>query len=90
MIGNVAPDVDLDGDGLESFEVTRTGPDGCQPVITACIDGDGTRIEGRDCVRNPGFVDGYSAGLTYTATRAEIVGVSGGGTPPPTPPTPAP
>ena len=85
MIGNVAPDVDLDGDGLESYEVTRTGPDGCQPVITACIDGDGTRIEGRDCIRNPGFVDGYSAGLTYTATRAEIVGVSGGGTPPPTP-----
>ncbi|AKF10080.1 DUF4215 domain-containing protein [Sandaracinus amylolyticus] len=93
-IGNVPPDVDVDGDGLETFEVTRDGPEGCQPVVTACIDGDGTRFEGRSCVTEqvagrPRFVDGYSAGLTFTAQRAEIVGVGeggGGGEPVPEPP----
>jgi cysteine-rich repeat protein len=89
-IGNVRPDVDLDGDGLESYEVTSTGPDGCQAVITGCIDGDGTRFEGRNCINEveagrPRFVDGYSTGLTYTATRTEIVGTTAGGEPPPEP-----
>ncbi|MBX7191169.1 MAG: hypothetical protein K1X94_03875 [Sandaracinaceae bacterium] len=70
-----SPDVDLDGDGLESFEVARTGPRGCQPVVTACIDGDGTRIEGRGCYNDPRIADGYSSALTFTATRAEITGV---------------
>jgi cysteine-rich repeat protein len=98
-IGGVSPDVDLDGDGLERFEVTSTGEDGCQPVITACIDGDGTRIEGRDCVHEvltPGvsrFVDGYSTALTFTATRAQLVGTNATPAPMPDPgpePTPAP
>ncbi len=71
-----SPDVDLDGDGLESFEVARTGPRGCQPVVTACIDGDGTRIEGRGCYNDPRIADGYSAALTFTASRTEITGVS--------------
>ncbi len=77
-IGRRQPDVDLDGDGLESYEVTRTGPTGCQPVITACIDGDGTRIEGHSCVLDPRIVDGYSAGLPFTAVGARIVGVGSG------------
>lgn len=95
-IGNVAPDVDLDGDGLESFEVTRTGPAGCQAVVTACIDGDGTRFEGRDCIYESTadgrarFVDGYSTGITFGATRAELVGTTGGGAVPPPEPTPLP
>jgi hypothetical protein len=67
-------DVDLDGDGLEVFEVTSDGPSGCQPVITACIDGDGTRVEGRDCVFDPRFADGLSVGLTFEATATTIVG----------------
>jgi cysteine-rich repeat protein len=71
-----SPDVDLDGDGLESFEVARTGPRGCQPVVTACIDGDGSRIEGRGCYNDPRIADGYSSALTFTATRARITGVS--------------
>ncbi|MEM9191838.1 MAG: DUF4215 domain-containing protein [Myxococcota bacterium] len=77
MIGPVQPDVDLDGDGLEFFEVTSMGPAGCQPVITACIDGDGTRIEGRGCASDSRIVDGFSAGLPFTATGANVVGVSG-------------
>ena len=75
----VQPDVDLDGDGLESYEVARRGAAGCQPVITACIDGDGTRVEGRTCALDARFDDGYSAGLPFTAAEAHIVGIAGGG-----------
>jgi cysteine-rich repeat protein len=66
------PDVDLDGDGLETFEVA-TG-DGCQPVVTACIDGDGTRVEGRNCYDDPRFQDGYSAALNFVGTRVDTIG----------------
>jgi len=68
-----SPDVDLDGDGLERFEVTSTGESGCQPVVTACIDGDGTRVEGRDCVMDPDFEDGWSAGFDVEAVRVNLV-----------------
>ena len=68
-----SPDVDLDGDGLETFEVTRGSS--CQPVVTACIDGDGTRVEGRNCYDDARFQDGYSAALSTDAIRALITGV---------------
>ena len=68
------PDIDLDGDGLESFEVERDGAPGCQPVIVNCIDGDGTRIPGRDCYVDARIQDGYSAALQTDAVRAFIVG----------------
>jgi cysteine-rich repeat protein len=68
------PDVDIDGDGLEAFEVT--GGAGCQAVVTACIDGDGTRVEGRDCLLDPRIRDGLSAGLPFTAAPATIVGIA--------------
>jgi cysteine-rich repeat protein len=68
-------DVDLDSDGIEVFEVLRDGPEGCQPIITACIDGDGTRVEGRDCVFNTRFQDGVSAAIQVTAAAATIVGL---------------
>jgi len=67
------PDVDVDGDGLESFEVIRTGATGCQPVIVACVDGDGTRVEGRDCALDPRFEDGFSSSLDFTSIRANLV-----------------
>jgi len=44
-------------------------------VITGCVDGDGTMIPGRDCVFDGRIVDGFSAGLPFTATRADIVGI---------------
>ncbi|MFW6067814.1 MAG: DUF4215 domain-containing protein [Myxococcota bacterium] len=71
-IGPGGPDIDLDGDGLESFEVE--GGEDCLPTITACIDGDGTRIEGTDCLDDERMVDGMSLVLEYTAVRANIVG----------------
>ena len=74
-IGPATPDVDLDGDGLEAFEVQSDGPPDCQPVVVACIDGDGTRIEGRNCMLDPRIADGFSAGLPFTAVRARIVGI---------------
>lgn len=74
-IGPASPDVDVDGDGLESFTVDRTGAPGCTPVITGCVDGDGTAIPGRDCVFDGRIVDGFSAGLPFTATRANITGI---------------
>ncbi len=73
------PDVDLDGDGLERFEVQSSGPPGCQPVIVTCIDGDGTRVEGRDCASDPRFVDGFSMGMPLEAVRAVLRGVGSGG-----------
>lgn len=65
------PDVDLDGDGLESFEITRGSF--CQAVVTACIDGDGTRVEGRDCLYDARFADGWSSAFDLEAVRATIV-----------------
>ena len=66
------PDVDLDGDGLERFEVDRDGPDGCQPVVVACVDGDGTIVEGRNCIFDPQFADGWSAGFEIEAVRVTL------------------
>ena len=74
QVGPAQPDVDLDGDGLEYYE-TDSGPD-CQGVITACVDGDGTRVEGRGCALDPRFADGYSAGLPYTAIRGYLDGIA--------------
>jgi hypothetical protein len=74
-IGPAQPDVDLDGDGLEFYEVDDSGPFGCQAVISACIDGDGTRIAGHDCPGDARMADGWSAGLPFTAVGANIVGV---------------
>ncbi len=69
------PDVDVDGDGLEYFEVVRTGPPNCQAVISACIDGDGTRVPGAACALDPRFADGFSAGMVIHGTHATISGV---------------
>ncbi|MCB9598182.1 MAG: DUF4215 domain-containing protein [Sandaracinaceae bacterium] len=79
-----APDLDLDADGLEGFETER-GSD-CQPVVTSCIDGDGTRIDGRGCFSSPEIADGYSAAFSFDAIRAELVGTTMGGMMPPPPP----
>jgi len=78
------PDLDLDGDGLEGFEIDDEGEPDCQPVVTACIDGDGTRIEGRGCYSDGRIGDGHSAVFEFTAVEATLVPV------PATPPPPAP
>jgi hypothetical protein len=74
----VQPDVDLDGDGLETYETLTTGATGCQPVVVACIDGDGTRIEGDHCDEDPRMADGHSVSFSWTAVVARIIGVHAG------------
>lgn len=70
-----SPDVDVDGDGLESYETISTGSSGCQPVISACIDGDGTRIEGHNCAQDARMADGFSTAFTFTATSVNVIGL---------------
>lgn len=77
------PDLDLDRDGLEGFVIDE-GDGMCQPVIVACIDGDGTRIEGRNCFSDPAIGDGHSAAFEFTAINAILAGLEPM-TPPPMP-----
>ena len=74
-IGPAQPDVDLDGDGLEYYVIDNTGVSGCQAVVSACVDGDGTMIPGHDCAGDRRMADGWSAGLPFTAVGANIIGV---------------
>lgn len=73
-IGPAQPDVDLDGDGLETIEVSVGGPAGCQPVIAGCVDGDGTHIDGRNCVFDERIRDGFSAALLLEGIDANLLG----------------
>ncbi len=80
------PDLDLDADGLEGFNV-EIGT-ACQPVVTSCTDGDGTVIEGRGCYSDARIADGYSSAFEFTAIRAALAGLDAATTPPPPPPGP--
>jgi hypothetical protein len=69
LFSDIAPDIDLDDDGLE-----RLLGDGL--TVRECIDGDGvTVIPGRECVCHPAIVDGYSITWSLTAGPAEILGI---------------
>ncbi len=78
-VGPRQPDVDLDGDGLERYEATM-GAGMTPPQITACIDGDGTRIEGRTCALDPRMADGFSAAFNVSGVWITLRGVSGAAT----------
>jgi hypothetical protein len=73
QIGPQQPDIDLDGDGLERIE-TMPGPAGSAPRITACIDGDGTRIPGRMCASDPRIADGFTAAFQLQGTHIALRG----------------
>lgn len=57
-MGDTQPDVDMDGDGLE--RLMAVGGE-----IVACVDGDGTVIEGATCHRDPRIADGYDTRLVF-------------------------
>jgi len=59
------PDVDLDGDGLESYRFDDTGQ-----VI--CFDGDGSRVSGDRCLSAAAMADGFSVCFGFTGLRAEL------------------
>lgn len=71
LVYGVQPDVDVDGDGLETYTVA-TGTN-CQAVITGCVDGDGTVIAGHGCVLDPRMQDGFSTAIHFTAPSTAIV-----------------
>lgn len=90
--GHYLPDVDMDGDGLETFWMENTAPntDGGATLtkIDTCKDGDGTIIhndfdgKGTPCIFATDdngklrFVDGLSAALKFQAVPAKLVDVS--------------
>jgi cysteine-rich repeat protein len=67
------PDVDLDGDGLEQF--FDTDPDDPLSSIDLCIDGDGTEIPGKNCVKDPRIQDGFSIVFSMEGVWARMTGV---------------
>lgn len=70
------PDVDLGGDGFETF---RVGADG---AVSECIDGDGTVIPPLDpdypasCARSSRVDDAYSVAYHFSAKAAKVKGVT--------------
>ncbi|HUH02640.1 MAG TPA: hypothetical protein VML75_11660 [Kofleriaceae bacterium] len=67
-LGGLQPDIDLDGDGLET--ILAEAGDG----IISCTDGDGTVIEGADCGCDPRIADGFSIAFDITLVGAGILG----------------
>ena len=72
------PDIDVDGDGLETFYQSNPTAAGGSAHIDTCVDGDGTIVMGTDCPLakdakgNYRFVDGLSAALKFTAVPAKL------------------
>jgi hypothetical protein len=73
------PDIDVDGDGLESF--CDSDPDDDIKVVDVCIDGDGTEVKdvaGMECseaMKNgkSRFVDGISVALKFATTPIKSI-----------------
>jgi len=74
--GNYTPDIDVDGDGLETFLSTvKPG------YVDTCVDGDGTRITGtvdapcalaKNADGSYRFVDGLSVALKFQAVPVKL------------------
>jgi cysteine-rich repeat protein len=73
-VGPQQPDVDLDGDGLE-FYVATPGSGRTAPRITACIDGNGMRIDGEMCQFDPRMADGFTGAFQAYGPWIQFVGV---------------
>jgi len=63
-VQGLAPDLDLDGDGLERVFLDESSH------VESCIDGDGTVIAGNDCWSDPRMADGFSFVMSMEATSA--------------------
>jgi hypothetical protein len=64
----LTPDLDLDGDGLERFELDGSGQ------LLRCLDGDGTEILGRDCYEDERIADALSMTARVVGVPARFVG----------------
>jgi hypothetical protein len=79
--GHYLPDIDVDGDGLETFYNTNGPLPSGSMVVDTCKDGDGTIVMStpdtpcvfaKDAKGNYRFVDGLSAALKFTAVPARL------------------
>jgi hypothetical protein len=76
--GHSLPDIDVDGDGIESFWNTNPPAAGQSIHVDTCKDGDGTIVMGTDCPTakdakgNYRFVDGLSMALKFNAVPVKI------------------
>jgi len=61
------PDIDIDGDGLETYAVDFSGE------VLSCQDGDGSLIEGPDCLSDPRIADGFSVCASFRGIPAELI-----------------
>lgn len=61
-VAGVQPDVDVDGDGLETIIASGSH-------VVACRDGDGTMIPEADCHLDPRIADGYELTLLFRLQR---------------------
>lgn len=77
------PDMDLDGDGLETFWMEAPPTGGASPKVDTCKDGDGTIVKStpdlpcplaKDAAGNYRFLDGLSATLKFTAVPVTLSG----------------
>lgn len=71
IVGNFSlqPDMDLDGDGLDTFTVDANG-------LASCTTGSGVVITGHDCPCDPRIADGYSSAMDFTGVPATILGLT--------------
>jgi hypothetical protein len=81
--GHNLPDIDVDGDGLETFWQASPAP-GTDAKVDTCKDGDGTIIHNnfdgmgtpcalaKDAKGNLRFVDGLSVAIKFTAVPAQF------------------
>lgn len=65
------PDIDIDGDGLETFF-----DDDGNGRIDRCVDGNGTQILGESCPMDPRIADAYSMTLSVHAVGTVLSGMA--------------
>lgn len=67
-VSGLTPDIDVDGDGLERYELDE------QYQLRACIDGNRIETTGRECWRDESMADGFSLTMRLLSTSATFAG----------------